>query len=113
SLGGWFGVTFRANLRASTLVLESERPLPFLEQRDRQSRAARLRGDPASTDLASYPQARQPYALWRLPSVDVAASADYSNGPGNGRVNARYEVYASGEIARASYAMRLASDSQG
>jgi len=113
SLGGWFGVSFTTNMRASTLVLESDRPLPFLEARERQSRAARLRGDRDTTDLAAYPQARQPYAMWRLPSVDVVARADYSNGSGNGRLNARYEVYASGEIARASYAMRLASDSEG
>ena len=112
SLGGWLGVSFKTNLRASSLVLESDRPLPFLEQRERQSRAARLRAD-RDPDLASYPQARQPYALWRLPSVDVVASADYSDGSGNGRLNARYEIYASGEIARASYAMRLASDSNG
>jgi len=112
SLGGWFGVSFKTNMRSSMLVLESDRPLPFIEARERQSRAARLRGQP-NTDLASYPQARQPYSMWRLPSVDVVASADYDNGSGNGRLNARYEIYASGEIAQASYAARLASDANG
>src|SRR3990170_3274773 len=66
TLGGWLGVSFTANLRNSSL-LESDKPLPFIEAIERQSRAARLRPERASQDLSGYPQARQPYALWRMP----------------------------------------------
>ncbi len=113
ALGGWFGVTFQANVRASVLVLDSERPLPFIEQLERESRAARLRPERDPRDLSAYPHAAQPYALWRMPSIDVVARTDYRAGHGRGRANVNYEVFASGEIAMASYDLRLASDSNG
>jgi hypothetical protein len=43
----------------------------------------------------------------------VVARADYRSGPGTSRLNTKYEVFASGEIARASFDMRLASDEDG
>lgn len=109
TLGDWFGVSLEANLRDSVLVLDSERPLPFIEAIERKSRAARLRPE-RDRDLSDYPKATQPYALWRTPSVDVVTRADYHAGPDPNRLDARYEVFASGEIARASFDMRLASD---
>jgi hypothetical protein len=51
--------------------------------------------------------------MFRLPSVDVVARADYRSGNGSSRLNTRYEVFASGEIAKASFDLRLASDQQG
>jgi len=115
TLGGWLGVSLTANLRNSSLLLESERPLPFIEAIERQSRAARLRPERTAQDLSAYPQARQPYAMWRLPSVDVVAQSDYrsASGPRSGRLNTRYEIFASGEVARASVDVRLASDEHG
>ena len=112
TLSGWFGVTLTPQLRDSSLVLESEKPLPFIEAIERQSRAARLRPE-RSRDLTGYPVAEQPYALWRMPSVDVVAEGRYRTGTGRGRLNTRYEIFASGELARASIDMRLASDAQG
>ncbi len=112
ALGGWFGVTFEPNLRDSVLALDSDKPLPFMEAMERKSRAARLRGERDSRDLSGYPQAPQPYAMWRLPSVDVVARADYRSGRARG-LDTRYELFASGEIATASYSARLVSDSQG
>ena len=88
ALGGWLSVTLRADLRNSSLVLESDRPLPFIEALERQSRAARLRPE-RSPDLSGYPQARQPYAMWRMPSVDVVAQADYVADSGNSRLFTR------------------------
>jgi hypothetical protein len=115
TLGGWLGVSLTANLRNSTLLLESDRPLPFIEAIERQSRAARLRPERAAQDLSGYPQAKQPYAMWRMPSVDVVAQSDYrsASGPQGGRLNTRYEIFASGEVARASVDVRLASDHRG
>src|SRR5690606_20447152 len=40
ALGGWFGVTLTPNLRDSSIELESEQPLPFLQAIERKSRAA-------------------------------------------------------------------------
>lgn len=112
ALSGWLGVTIHADLRDSVLELDSESPLPFMEALERRSRAARLRPD-SSHDLSTYPQARQPYAMWRAPSVDVMARTDFRSGSGTQNVTARYEIYAAGEIAHASFDMRLASDISG
>ncbi len=112
ALGGWFGVSFAVNLRDSVIRLESERPLPFMEAIERKSRAARLRPE-RETDLSAYPRAPQPYALWRPPSVDVVAQADYRRDSGRGRLDTRYEVFASGEAAMASFDLRLASNGDG
>ena len=113
TLEGWLGVTLTTDLRNSVLVLASEEPLPFLQAIQRQSRAARLRPDRVEQDLSAYPQARQPYALWRLPSVDMVAQTEYRTASGRSRLNTRYEIFASGEVARASVDVRLASDANG
>src|SRR6187551_1825908 len=112
ALGGWFGVSFRPNLRDSVLALESEKPLPFIDALERKSRAARLRPEPEG-NLAAYPRAAQPYSFWRAPSVDVVAEGTYRHDSGNGRASARYEVFASGEVALASFDLRLASNTEG
>ena len=112
SLSGWFGVSFTADLPNSVLALESEEPLPFIEAIERKSRAARLRPE-RERDLSVYPSADQPYSLWRTPSVDVIAEGDYRQDSGRGRLETRYEVFASGEIALASFDLRLASDRDG
>lgn len=113
ALAGWLGVSLTANLRDSSLVLESDRPLPFIQAIERQSRAARLRPERGRENLDAYPQARQPYAVWRMPSVDVVAQTDYRADSGRSRLATRYEIFASSEIARASVDMRLASDQRG
>lgn len=112
ALGGWFGVSFKPNLRNSVLEIDADRPLPFMQAIERQSRAARLRGDSDRRDLSAYPQAPQPYSMWRLPSVDLVAKADVRSGGGD-KLATRYEVLASGEVAMASYTARLASDRDG
>jgi len=112
TLAGWFGVSLRADVRNSALVLTSEQPLPFIEAIERKSRAARLRPD-RERDLSAYPSAAQPYSLWRTPSVDVVAEGTYHSNSGNSRLDRRYEVYASGEAALASFDLRLASDERG
>jgi hypothetical protein len=112
SLAAWFGVKLTANLRNSSLTLDSEQSLPFIEAIERKSRAARLRPE-QDRDLSAYPQAAQPYALWRTPSVDIVAQGDYHRGAGRSQLSTRYEVFASGEAALASFDLRLASDNQG
>ena len=112
SLSGWLGVSFKVNMRESMVVLESDKPLPFMEALERKSRAARLRPD-RDPDLSAYPQVRQPYSLWRMPSIDVTAQADYHSSGGSSTVSTRYELFASGEAAGASVSARLASNEKG
>jgi len=115
TLGGWFNITLEPKLRDLTLLLDSDGPLPFMEAIERRSRAARLRGDrDPIRELASYPQAPQPYSMWRLPSVDIMARVDFrADTTGGSRLDRRYEMIASGEVAHVSYSARLASDRSG
>lgn len=112
ALGAWFGVRLVPDLRNSVLTLDSDRPLPFIAAMERQSRAARLRKEP-DPSLSAYPHAAQPYDLWRMPSVDVVSRADYRSDARNRHLETRYEVFASGELARASFDLRLASNGEG
>ncbi|MGV3554592.1 MAG: carboxypeptidase regulatory-like domain-containing protein [Croceibacterium sp.] len=112
SIGGWMGVELTANLYQSVLKLDSAQPLPFLEAIERKSRAARLGGG-RSFDLSAYPKAEMPYQAWRVPSVDVVARSSVQSGQGRKRTDMRYELFASGEVATASFEARLASDNQG
>lgn len=113
SLAGWMGVTLTPNLYESVLVLESDDTLPFMQALERKSRAARLRPDRDRRDLSAYPHEPQPYKMWRLPSVDVLARGAYRENRGRGSFKQVYEIFASGEAARVSYNMRLASNSNG
>jgi hypothetical protein len=114
SLAGWLGAKLTPNLYESELKLDSDKPLPFIEALERKSRAARLR--PAkSFDLADYPQTKLPYKVWRTPSVDVVAESSWirNGGHSGDQLRAQYQIYASGEVAGASFDARLASNAQG
>lgn len=113
-LSGWLGVTLRADLFNSMLVLESDKELPFIAAVERKSRAARLRPKRQTFDLASLPQADVPYQAWRTPAVDAVVRFKFQDQPGRGtRLEKRYELLASGEALGASYDARLASDRNG
>jgi hypothetical protein len=112
SLGGWLGVSLAPSLYQSVLKLDSDQPLPFLEAIERKSRAARLR-DGITFDLSQYPKADMPYQAWRAPSVDVVARTAVNHGERRTNIDLRYELFASGEIAQASFDARLASNHQG
>ena len=115
SLAGWLGARLTPNLYESELVLDSDKPLPFIEALERKSRAARL-PKAKSFNLADYSQAKLPYQAWRTPSVDVVAEATWARGGGNTsrqELQTHYQVYASGEIAGASVDARLDSNLKG
>jgi hypothetical protein len=112
TLAGWLGARLTANLFESSLILDSDTPLPFIEAIERKSRAARLQGK-KSFNLADYPQAKLPYQAWRTPSVDVVADVSWVHNRGTDQLRRRYQAYASGEVAGASVDARLASDSTG
>lgn len=111
ALSRWFGVGMSADLYNSAIRLDNEAKLPFLEAIERRSRAARLRKPAASFDLAAFPRADAEYRVWRTPSVDVNLQARTSQGgPAASRRTVRYEMTAAGELGKASYTARLASD---
>ncbi|RHW17635.1 carboxypeptidase regulatory-like domain-containing protein [Sphingomonas gilva] len=114
ALARWLGVSLIPDLSNAILKVESETKLPLELQMERRARAASMR--PAATfDLKSLPQASAPYRAWRTPSVDVVASiGGLSDRRGGMReLNASYELFATGEIARTSVEARLASDRKG
>ncbi len=113
SLSRWLNVEISPDLTGAVLLLKADRKLPFELAEERKARIGKNR--PATKfDLSSLPQAKDPYRFWRTPSVDVVASGSFrkdDNAPL--RLNARYEIFASGELAGASFDARLSSDERG
>ncbi|MEY4269486.1 MAG: hypothetical protein RLZZ58_702, partial [Pseudomonadota bacterium] len=113
ALSDWLGVKLDPDLSNAILRLETAEKMPFQLQAERRSRAAALRPR-EQFDLASLPQATTPYKMWGTPSLDVVASLAFaSESGGDVRFQRRYELFASGEIAKATVEARLASDSHG
>lgn len=113
ALSRWLDVSVTPDLSDALLIVKSERKLPFELAEERKERAAKVR--PATTfDLRTLPQAKDPYRFWRTPSVDVVASTGFTREKGHPTsFDARYDVFASGEIAGASFDARLSSNNQG
>ena len=113
SLGKWLGVPIAADLSNAVLRIDSKDKLPFQLAAERRARAASIRPQ-ATFDLASLPQARRPYQAWATPSVDVVASAGAVSDKRSGSYGqARYELFAAGEVAGQSFDARLSSDNSG
>ena len=113
ALSDWTGLTFSLDRVNLLLDIKSETKLPFLEAMERKNRAARLSAARPVFDIADLPQAALPYRAWRTPAVDILARLRYEQRGGSERRETRYELYASGEIARASVDARFASDNAG
>ncbi len=113
SLADWFGVAIVPDLTNSVLLLKSDKKLPFELAEERKGRAGKIRPE-VQFDLSSLPQSKEPYRFWRTPSVDVVASMGARKDKLRGATfDARYEIYASGEAAGASFDARLSSDRSG
>ena len=114
ALARWLNVDLNVDLSNALLVIKSETKLPFELAEERKQRAGKVRPRAQEFDLSKYPQAKDPYRFFRVPSVDVVATANTRKDAVNGNsVNFRYEAFASGELAGASFDARLASDSKG
>jgi hypothetical protein len=113
-LARWLNVELKADLSNSMLVIKADRKLPFEMAAERKSRAAKI--PTAQTfDLKTLPQAKDPYRFWRTPSVDVVATVT-ARRPANGNdvsFGRSWDLFASGEIAKASFDARLSSDAKG
>ncbi|WP_262408206.1 collagen binding domain-containing protein [Sphingopyxis sp. OPL5] len=112
-LAAWFELPLVPDLSNAVLRIDSKEKLPFQLAAERRARGAGLRPQ-QSFDLASLPQAVRPYENWATPSVDVVASAGFVNDKrGGSYVQARYEVFAAGEVLGQSFDARLSSDNEG
>ena len=112
ALGRWFGVTVKPMTSGSVLLLESNVKLPIELAMERKQRAARLHR--ASFDLASLPQVRVPYRMWRAPALDFVVSGGVTYRAQDGvKVDRQSSVYAAGEIARLSYDAQVSTNANG
>ncbi len=112
-LAQWLNIEINTDLSNALLIIKADRKLPFELAEERKARAGKFR-PVAQFDLKSLPQAKDPYKFLRTPSIDVVASMGVSRDKRIGnRFDARYEIYASGEIAAASFDARLSSDERG
>tara|TARA_R110000824_G_scaffold4308_7_gene20712 strand:- start:9747 stop:12482 length:2736 start_codon:yes stop_codon:yes gene_type:complete len=113
SLSDWLAVDLIPDLSNALLTIESETQLPFQRALERKEQAAKIRPS-KSFDLSGLPQSSQPYKFWRTPSVDAVVSAGGLRDKRSGQqFDLRYELYASGEVGKASFDARLSSDSSG
>ncbi|MDO9368878.1 MAG: carboxypeptidase regulatory-like domain-containing protein [Sphingopyxis sp.] len=113
NLNKWLGVPIAVDLSNAVLRIDTKDKLPFQLAAERRARAAGIR-PAAQFDLASLPQAARPYQAWAPPSVDVVASAGFvSDKRGGSYAQARYEVFAAGEVLGQSFDARLSSDNEG
>lgn len=108
----WLGVELVPDTANALLVVKSEKKLPAQLSAERRARVATAR---PVFDLASLPHSKVSYSGFKLPSVDVVASAggvaDRRFGGTRGEV--RYELYAAGEAGPVAYDARLASSRGG
>ncbi|WP_373491225.1 collagen binding domain-containing protein [Parasphingorhabdus sp.] len=113
SLSDWFDINFTPDLSNALLTIKSDSQLPFERALARKEQAAKIRPR-KSFDLSALPQSTEPYKFWRTPSVDAVISAGGLRDKRSGQqFDLRYELYASGEVGKASFDARLSSDSSG
>jgi hypothetical protein len=112
ALSRWFGIGVKPVTAGSVLMLQSDAKLPVELAMERQMRAQRIR--PAKFDLATLPQVRLPYRMWRAPALDFVVSAGVTYRASDGvQVDRQSSVYAAGEIARLSYDAQLTTTRKG
>jgi hypothetical protein len=112
ALSRWFGIGVKPMTAGSALFLSSDSKLPVELEMEREARAARIK--PAKFDLASLPQVRIPYRMWRTPALDFVVSAGVTyRGRDGTHVDRQSSMYAAGEIAHLSYDAQVTTDQKG
>ena len=112
-LSEWIGVPLKLDMANAYIIVDSEEKLPFELAEERKARAAHVKPR-QQFDLSQMPQRHEPYAFIRAPSVDVTLGTAVISQPGTKtQFQANYEIFASGEIATASFDARFASDQNG
>lgn len=112
AISRWLGIGIKPMTSGSVLLIQSDEKLPIELAMERKQRAARIH--PAAFDLASLPQVRVPYRLWRAPALDFVVSGGITYRASDGaRVDREASVYAAGEIARLSYDAQVTTTDKG
>lgn len=114
AFSAWLGVTLTADQSNALLFVKSATKLPVELAEQRKARAAAMRPVKAAPDPSRLPRVKLPYLDWRTPSLDAVVTLGGVSDKGSGsRFDRRYELFASGEVARMSVDARLASDRKG
>lgn len=111
-LAQWLGVGLNPDLGNALLFVKSDAKLPLEAQKERQTRAAKIR-PLAAFDLKSLPHSEAKFGGVRMPSVDAVVSVGglkQSRLRGGSRLDASYELYAAGEVGPIAYNARLSSN---
>lgn len=113
SLSQWMGVPLKLDMANAYIIVDSAEKLPFELAEERKTRAANVKPR-QQFDLSSMPTRREPYAMIRPPAVDMTLGAAIISQPDTKTdYQTTYEIFASGEIATASFDARFASDQNG
>jgi hypothetical protein len=113
ALARWFGIGVKPVTSASLVLLESKAKLPVELAIERGRRAAAFKGR-AKFDIASLPQVKLPYRMWRAPALDFVVSAGATYRARDGvQVDRRTSILAAGEIAHVSYDAQISTDRGG
>jgi hypothetical protein len=108
----WLNVEITADLSNSLLILKADRKLPFELAEERKARVGNMKPT-QPFDLSGLPQIKDPYHLFRVPSVDVVASMGMQRQKLRGATfDAHAELYASGELLGASFDAQLSTDNR-
>jgi hypothetical protein len=111
TLSRWLGVKLEADTGNALLIIKSDRKLPPQLAAERRSRMAVSR---PVFDLATLPHSTALYRGVRIPSVDVVATlGGLRDNRGSRRIDAQYEIYASGEAGPVAYDARMSSNRGG
>ncbi|MDB5702527.1 MAG: carboxypeptidase regulatory-like protein [Sphingomonadales bacterium] len=111
ALSRWLGVKVEADTGNAVLFIRSDHKLPPQLAAERRARVAVSK---PVFDLTSLPHSTTSYRGIRAPSVDVVASfGGLHDKLGGSRVDAQYEIFASGEVGPVAYDARISSNQHG
>ncbi|MFT5218606.1 MAG: hypothetical protein ACI9LO_001312 [Planctomycetota bacterium] len=99
-LGDWLNMTFDVDLFAARVWIQSEEPLPFQQQLERDKRIALAMGR-LNQDQVQYPRHVEPYQNWSMPFVDQTFRLSHrKNDQGDSVSNYQYTTYATADLAK-------------
>lgn len=96
-LGEWLPAEFALDMSTLTLAIKPRERLPLQERLEREARGGRaaVRGQQKDP---GYPLHREPYRMFRTPTVDQTLGIGVQRGGGVSNTDAMYTAYATGEM---------------
>jgi hypothetical protein len=116
ALARWFGLTVKADVYNSLLLLDTDSKLPVELAIARKARGLEVaRKREAALALTGLPRVKVPYRMWRTPALEFVVSAGVRyGGKGSGaEIRRDATVYAAGELAAMSYMASMSVDPSG